>query len=212
VTGDDAETLIARLIAGDGAELPPWLVPEISKARCTLAWSVAREAEYSTRKELLRKMRAIQAAVELVRKSILGLDIANVLLDGDDQFLNQNEMYHGLGDLAARAAKIVNRIPARKGRDKFFPRADALILQVNCALMVCVIWKRAHGESPPSSNLRAQHACDGLWKAAGGPTLGRWGTSKDGASVAVWRDYLRTALRSTESKEARFLDRKLDDG
>jgi hypothetical protein len=210
--GGDEHVRIARLIAGAGVELPEWLVPVIAKACDTLQWSVKKEAEYPGRQALRKRLQTLQAAIECVRENIRDLDISTILLAGDNQFHNQNETYHGLGDLAARVASAIAKIPVRKGRDKFFVRPDGLALQVNCALMVCVIWNRVHGKWAPNTNPGAQQACAELWAAAGGRSVERWGATKDGASVAVWRDHLRRAKKSAGSAETEFIQRSLGTG
>jgi hypothetical protein len=207
--GDDDIVGIARLILGATKELPEWLVPVIGKALATLAWSVKTEPKYPSREELRKRLQALSAAIENVRKEIRDLSLSTLLLRGDDQFHNENEMYHGLGDLAVRVTGTIDRIPSRKGRDKFFGRPEGLTLQVNCALMVSTIWVRVHGKSPPNTAKSAQQACAALWEAAGGEILGRWGKTAHGASVVVWRDHLREAKRSADSAEAAFILRSL---
>src|SRR5271155_4954354 len=91
-----------------------------------------------------------------------------MLLAGDDAFLNQNEMYHGLGDLAGRVEKTLDSLPSGKGRYKYFWRRDGATPRENCALMVSVLWEQIHSVVPPSAKAEAQEACAALWKAAGG--------------------------------------------
>lgn len=200
---------IARLIAGDGVELPEWLVMATETARATLDWILRHEQKYPSRKELRKRLKNLSIAIEFVRGNLRDLTISTMLLSGDAQFYNQNEMYHGLGDLAARVANTIEKIRSGKGRDKSFVRPDGLIPQVICALMVCIVWNRMRGEDPPNSNRAAQQVCAHLWATADGEGRRRWGATADDASVAVWRDHLRTAKSSMDLPEAGALQRLL---
>jgi hypothetical protein len=194
---------IARVVCG-GDEPPDWLVSALETACNSLSWQVHAEARYPSRNALLKRLRALEAAAELVRASLRDIDMTMILLNGDWQFLNQNEMHHGLGDVARRAKRIIDAIPKRQGRDKFFVRSEGLTLHVNCALTVSIIWERAHGCWPPVNNDTAQQTCDMLWAAAGGPEFGGWGGSDSG-----WRNHLRAAKAAGQSMEAKHIRRLL---
>lgn len=90
---------IARVICG-GDEPPDWLVSALETARNSLSWQVHVEARCPSRNALLKRLRALEAAAELVRANLRDIDMTMILLNGDWQFLNQNEMHHGLGDVA----------------------------------------------------------------------------------------------------------------
>lgn len=194
---------IARIVSGDD-EPPDWLVSTLETARDSLAWQVHAEAQYPSRNALLKRLRALEAAAELVRANLRDIDMSTMLLNGEWQFLNQNEMFHGLGDVARRAKRMIDAIPKRQGRDKFFVRRDGLTPQVNCALMVSIIWERANGCWPFVNDGNAHQTCDMLWTAAGGPEFGGWGGSDSG-----WRNHFRAAKAAGQSMEAKHIRRLL---
>jgi len=194
---------IARVICG-GDEPPDWLVSALETACDSLAWQVHAEAQYPSRNTLLKQLRTLEAAAEFVRANLRDIDMSTILLNGESQFLNQNEMYHGLGDVARRAKRMIDAIPKRQGRDKFFVSRDGLKPQVNCALMVSIIWERAHGCWPFVNDDNAHQTCDMLWTAAGGPEFGGWGGSDSG-----WRNHLRAAKAAGQSMEAKHIRRFL---
>jgi hypothetical protein len=211
---DDGDALIAGIIAGDKA--PPWLVLAVSKARATLAWTIKKEREYPHRKELRARLKKLADAVQTVRAAMYeDFDLMIMLRAGDDFILNENETFHGLGDLAERTRKTLAAVPARKGKDKYFWRSEGATPRQNCALMVSILWERVRSAAPPKSNVQAQEACAALWAAAGGlverdgKIVGKWGTTRVGASVSVWRDHLRAAKLLSQSEEAKFLRRSL---
>ncbi len=213
MTGED-ET-IALLIAVSGEEPPSWLGASVSKARGTLAWTIQKEREYPTRKELQARLKELASAIETVRKAMLDIDLATLLRAGDDFLLNENETYHGLGALAERVKNRLVELPVRKGRDKFFGRPEGATPQQNCALMVSILWERVHSAAPKADDRQAQKACAELWAAAGGlverdgKIVGHW-SGRSNPSTAVWRDHLRAAKKLDDSKETRLLRRSLD--
>jgi hypothetical protein len=210
-TTDD---VIARLIASAG-EPPRWLIAAVSKARLTLTWTIKKEREYPGRKELRLQLKKFAAAIETVREGMRDFDMATLLRAGDNFFLNENETYHGLSDLAERVSKTLGAIPLRKGRDKHFRRSEGATPQQICALMVSALWERARSAVPLNTEKCAQKACAALWVAAEGPVevdgkiVGSW-TDRTNPSTAVWRDHLRAAKKLAESEEANFLRRSLD--
>jgi len=115
------------------------------------------------------------------------------LLDGDPAFLNQNETYHGLGDIAERAARVRDQRPQGQGAGKLYPASAAGPNEKElCALIVMIAWRSHSGKWP--KNTRAMHeACEALWRTAGGQTVARgWGV--DGLdSVTAWRAHFRRA-------------------
>jgi hypothetical protein len=114
---------IARLIAGDAPPFP--LVFFIRKARDTLANTIKKEREYPYRNELLARLEKLDAAIETVRSGMRDFDMSTILLAGDGSFLNQNETYHGLGDLAERVKGRWATSPEARGGTSFLadPRA-----------------------------------------------------------------------------------------
>ena len=212
----DRDEVIARLIAA-ADEPPPGLVAAVAKARATLVWTIQKERGYPYRNELRARLEKLAAAVETVRNGMRDLDMSTLLLGGDAFFLNQNETYHGLGDLGEKVKRTLSDLPVRKGSDKFFGRLAGASPQQNCALMVSVLWKQIHSIAPPGTKAEAQEACAALWKAAGGSIkrsrrkiAGRWGIPSGGVSTEVWRDHLRAAKRLAESDEAKFLRHSLN--
>ena len=210
----DEEDTIARFIARSTEEPPLWLHAAVEKAMDTLAWTIQEERKYPTRKELQSRLKALASAIETVRQAMLDLDLATLLLAGDNLFLNQNETFHGLGDLAERVKIQLGKIPIRKGRDKFYARPDGATPQQNCALMVRILWEFVHSAAPKPDDMRAQKACAGLWAAAGGlverggKVIGHW-SDRANPSTAVWRDHLRATKTLDNSEEAMFLRRSL---
>jgi hypothetical protein len=213
VTNNDQ--LIASLIAGDAP--PRGLAVAVAKAIATLAWTIQKEGEYPHRSVLRARLQKLHAAIETVRGEIRDLDMSRLLRGKDDFFLNQNETYHGLGDLAERVKRSLSHLPKRKGRDKFFGGLGGASAQENCALMISILWEQIHFAPPANTKAEAQEACAALWKAAGGTVKGR--RRKTGqklrlpsarGSTEVWRDHLRAAKRLAASEEAKFLRRSLD--
>ncbi len=211
---NDASGDIARLIAGN--EPPSWLVVAVSKARATLAWTVKKEREYPHRKELRARLKKLAVAIETVREAMLrDFDLMTLLRAGDDFLLNENETYHGLGDLAERVKRTLGDLPARKGRYKYFWRSEGATPQQVCALMVSVLWERVRSTPPPNTNAEAQEACAALWAAARGPVkpkrkiVRKVRIPRDSTSTEVWRDHLRAAKLLAQSDEAKFLRRSL---
>ena len=212
----DREEAIARLILVTAdQELPPWLVGAVRKARSTLAWMIRQERAYPGRKVLRRRLEVLAKAAEFVRGEMRNLDIAMLLRAEDSSLLNESETYQGLADLAARARRTLDALPARQGPDKYFGRPEGATPQQNCALMVSILWEAVHSKAPPNTNANAQEACAKLWGAAGGPVKPRskiglkWRIPSDSASTEVWRDYLREVKRGVGTKEAEFLRQSL---
>jgi hypothetical protein len=213
----DTDEAIARLIATPD-EPPLWLLSAVEKARATLAWTIKKEREYPNRKEMRVRLVGLAAAIDTVREAMRDFDLATLLRAGDNFFLNENETYRGLGDLAERVSKTLEAIPTRKGPDKYFGRSEGATPQQICALMISVLWKEVRSKPPPNTNANAQEACLALWATAGGlakrkrgrKIAGRWRIPSDGASTEVWRDHLRAAKRLVNSDEAKFLRRSLD--
>jgi hypothetical protein len=207
---------IALLIAGQ--DPPSWLSAAVAKARATLACTIRKEREYPSRKAMRARLVKLAAAIDTVRGAMFDFDLAMLLRAGDNSFLNENETYHGLGDLAERVHKTLDALPARKGPDKYFWRSEGATPQQNCALMISVLWEEVHSDAPPNTNANAQEACAALWAAASGPVkrgrkiAGKWRIPSDGTSTEVWRDHLRAAKRRAESEEAKFLKRSLVPG
>ena len=196
---------IAQLIAGD--EPPRWLTPAVQKLCTTLKWAVAKEAEYPTRQELRKKLKALANAIDVVRGSLRDFQISTLLLSREHGFQHQNEMDHALSNYADMVGGEMIKIPSGPGSNKHFASPQGLSCAVNCALMVCLIWERVHDRWPPKSNHTAHNACASLWAAAGGRTLYKPGVSD---SVVVWRDHIRSAEKATSSPEAEFIQRSLD--
>ncbi len=204
---------IALLIAGQ--DPPSWLSVAVAKARATLAWTIRKESEYPSRKAMRARLGKLAAAIDTVREAMVDFDLAMLLRAGDNFFLNENETYHGLGDLAERVRKTLDALPPRKGSDKYFWRSEGATPQQNCALMISILWEEVHSKAPPNTNANAQEACAALWAAASGPVkrgrkiAGKWRIPSDGTSTEVWRDHLREAKLRNESEEAKFLKRSL---
>jgi hypothetical protein len=196
---------IARIICSGDEPPSDWLVSALETARDALAGAVSAEAQYPSRNTLLDRLRTLEAAAKFVRANLRDSVMAPMLLNGDWQFLNQNEMHHGLGDVARRAKRMIDAIPKRQGRDKFFV-GEGLTPQVKCALMASIIWERAHGRWPPVDNYNAKNTCDMLWTAAGGSKSGGgWGGTGDQVSVSGWRNHLRAAKAAGQSMEAKHI-------
>jgi hypothetical protein len=215
----DRDEAIARLVfAAADRELPPWLVAAVRKARETLAWIIRQERAYPGRKVLRRRLEALAAAAEFVRRETRDIDMAMLLRAGDSSLPNERETYQGLGDLAERVRKALDAVPERQGQDKYFGRPNGATPQQNCALMVSILWEEVHSKAPPNTNANAQEACAKLWAGAGGPVRhrrksgGKVRMSSGSASTEVWRDHLREAKRGVGAEEAEFLIQSLVPG
>lgn len=207
---------IALLIAGQ--DPPSWLSAAVAKARATLAWTVGKEREYPSRRVMRARLGKLAASINTVREAMFDFDLATLLRAGDSFFLNENETYHGLGDLAERVRKTLEALPPRKGSDKYFLRSEGATPRQNCALMISILWEEVHSRAPPNTNANAQEACAALWVAASGPVkrgrkvAGKWRIPSDGTSTEIWRDHLREAKLRAGSQEAKFLKRSLIPG
>jgi hypothetical protein len=88
---------IALLIARQ--DPPSWLSTAVATARLTLAWTIRRENEYPSRKATRARLEKLAAAIDTVREEMVDFDLAMLLRAGDKFLPNENEIYHGLGDL-----------------------------------------------------------------------------------------------------------------
>ncbi len=157
------------------------------------SFAIKREATYPSRPKLHRRLKAIEKAARMLMDELPDLQIHALLLDGDERIENENETYHGLRDIAARAAQVRARKPPKQGRGKLYPEAAiGPNLMDMCALMVGLMFERGCGRWPGKSNAEAHRLCEALWKAAGGRPRVGWG--KPG-SVVVWRKHLKTAQK-----------------
>ena len=189
-------------------EAPAWLTEALPKLRDMLRFSIEREPVYPSRPELHRRLGAIEDAARLLIKEMPDLHILALLLAGDEQIENENELFHGLRDMADRAA--LARKPRKQGRGARYPETAIGPSSMElCALMIAVAYYQAHRRWPGKNNGVAHQACEALWKFAGGPrrlgrgkprspslakettAAGSWGKSGS-ATVAVWRRYLKT--------------------
>jgi hypothetical protein len=158
-----------------------------------LSFAIKRDATYPLRPELHERLEAIENAARLLMDELRDLQITALLLDGDERIENENEMYHGLSDIAARAARVRALKPRKQGRGKFYPAAAiGPSLMDTCALMVGLMFERGCGRWPGKSNAEAHRLCEALWKAAGGPRRLGWGKAGF-ATVEVWRRHLAAA-------------------
>lgn len=198
---------VARFV-NKGSDPPEWLRAASAIARDALAWTAQSDADFLPREKLREQLRALEAAAEFVRANLCDINVSTLLLNGDTHFLNQNEMYHGLGDVARRAARTLDLVPVGPGRNKFFGPSAGLAPRVVCALMISIIWRRVHGAPPPVTNKQAQEACEALWTEAGGSNSGKW-AALDRKSVSTWREHLIGAKEAENSSEARHVTRLL---
>jgi hypothetical protein len=207
----DPDRLIAAFITLP--ESPPdWLVLAARKARQTLTWTIRKDAEYPGRAEWRKRLERLQTAAKELRAALEDFGTHALLWGADEYLFNDVPRYDFLDDLDERINARLNEIPSRQGRDKFYPRSDGATPQENCALMISCLWEKIHSNPPHNTSEEAQMACAALWKASGGSTTGRWGTTADSESVSVWRDHLRTAKNLAFSKEAEFFRRSLMEG
>jgi hypothetical protein len=174
-------------VPSGGAPAP--LVPALATLSEMLSNAIEGEATYPSRPELHRRLKAIEDAARLLTRESLDLKILALLLDGDERIENQNETYHGLKDIAARAARA-NARPRKQGRGKLYPKAPTWPSPMElCALMIETIWQQHTGQRPPVNNAKVHQLCEALWrKAAGGGRRTAWGDSASG-----WRNHLRAA-------------------
>jgi hypothetical protein len=208
---NNADRLIAAFITLP-EDPPDWLVLAACKARQTLTWTIRKEADYPGRAEWRKRLERLESAAKEVRAALDNFDTHALLWGADEYLFNDVPRYDFLDDLDERIKALLNEIPSRQGRDKFYSRSDGAMLQENCALMISCFWEKVHSAPPPNTSDDAQNACAALWTASGGSTTGRWGITVDSESVSVWRDHLRTAKELSFSKEAEFFRRSLIEG
>ena len=150
--------------------MPAWLEKAASPTLIPqLRYAIEREAAYPSRTELLQRLEAIEQAARLLMRELPDLQIHSLLLDRDERIENENEMYHGLKDMAARAAGARERNPRRQGRGELYsePAAGPNLME-HCALIYAVVHHHEFGRWP-KNDAKARQACEALWKAAGGP-------------------------------------------
>jgi|SRR6516165_8532346 hypothetical protein len=82
--------------------LPAWLKDLPYGLIEMLHWAIEKEIDYPGRPELYERLKVIIDAARFLRQEMADREMSNLLLDGDPAFLNQNETYHGLGDLVDR--------------------------------------------------------------------------------------------------------------
>jgi hypothetical protein len=154
-----------------------------------LSYSIKQEAAYPSRPKLLRRLTKIEESAQLVMREMSDRQMRALLLNGDVWIKNEIEMYHGLCDIAARAASYA-RTPRKQGRGQLYPPAAiGLSSKELCALIVSMMHHRLIGEWLAKGSAKSHRLCEDLWKAAGGTRRG-WSDSLGG-----WRNQLRTAER-----------------
>jgi hypothetical protein len=159
----------------------------------TLSFVIKQDKIYPSRPKLHRRLEAIEKAARLLMDELSELRINALLRDGDERIENENELYHRLRDLAARAARVRARNPRTQGRGKLYPKAAIGPNPMElCALMVGLAYCEGLGRWPGKRNAKAHQNCEALWKAAGGPRRLGWGKSGS-ATVAVWHHHLKAA-------------------
>ena len=175
--------------------LPPWLETLLHGPIEALRFAIKKEADYPTRPELYGRLEAIENAARLLRKELPDLRMRQLLLDGDQTFLNQNETYHGLHDIAERAARVRAQNPPRQGLGKLYPKdARGPSEPQLCALIVMIAWRRHTGEWP-ENNKAMQEACAALWRTAGGKNTALGWADGGFESVIAWRTHMRMAAK-----------------
>jgi hypothetical protein len=199
-----------------GGTVPPSIAKALPTLIKMLSYAIEREATYPRRPELHRRLEAIEKSARLLIREMLDLRILALLLDGDERIENENEMYHGLRDIADRAARVRASNPPTQGLGKLYPEgATGPSPMVLCALIVAMAYHQGNGRWPGKNSARAHQLCEALWKAAEGPPRrGRgepreppaskhgqnskaeinWGKSGS-ATVVVWRKHLKVARK-----------------
>jgi hypothetical protein len=86
--------------------------------------------------------------------------------------------------LIDRTDTALSAIPAGKGRNKYNPNRTP---QEICALAVCLIWKRLHGEEPRYATSASNEACNELWRLAGGDL------QDNSNNLQRWQGHIQTA-------------------
>jgi hypothetical protein len=192
--------------------LPPWLETLPHGPIEALRFAIKKEADYPTRPELYERLQAIENAARLLRKELPDLRMRQLLLDGDQTFLNQNETYHGLHDIAERAARVRAQNPPRQGRGKLYPEnARGPNERVLCALIVMIAWKRHNGDWP-KNNATMHEACAALWRTAGGKNIALGWADGRPESVIAWRAHMGTAanFRPPQHPAGRIIENFFD--
>jgi hypothetical protein len=131
----------------DSGERPEdWLRAKLIE---TLRYAIKREAIYPNRPTLYDRLEDVEKAARLLMDELPDLQIHALLLDGDDRIENENETYHGLCDIAARAARVRAHKPPKQGRGKLYPEAAIGPNPMElCALMVSIGWHEKRREWP----------------------------------------------------------------
>ncbi len=180
--------------------LPSWLVNALPKLQDRLRYAIEREATYPRRPELLGRLETIEKSARLLMCEMPDLRIRALLLDGDERIENENEIYHGLRDIADRAARVRARNPRKQGRGNLYSKvATGPNPMELCALMVAMVHCHGNGRWPGKGNVKVHQNCEALWKAAGGPQRAGWG---EPISVAVWRNHLKAAQKYRPPQQA----------
>ena len=176
----------------DSGERPEdyWLREKLIK---TLRYAIKREENYPNRPTLYDRLEEIEKAARLLIDELEDLQITALLFDGDEDPENTRKVYHGLCDIAARAARVPARRPRTKGRGRLYPEADIGPNPMElCALMVSIYWHEKRRQWPGNDTLEVHQACELLWRNADGPARPAWGKPD---SLVTWRNHLRAAQK-----------------
>lgn len=181
--------------AAEPTLLPTWLETLPHGPIEALRFAIKKETDYPARPELYERLEAIENAARLLRKELPDLLMRQLLLDGDHTFLNQNETYHGLHDIAERARRVRTQNPPRQGRGKLYPENACGPSEPElCALIVMIAW-RVHTCEWPKNNATMHGACAALWRAAGGKDITQWRPGGSFKSFSAWHAHMRKAKK-----------------
>jgi hypothetical protein len=183
-----------------------------------LRYNINREKEYP--KDLYRSIRAMDVAARLLIENIPNLQIRALLLEERDRFENENETWHGLGDIADCTGRLLTRLGDKRNRSKLYPDGARLDAKGLCAFIVSIAWWLETDKWPGRKNRRVQQMCEDLWAKASGSSRPRRNTGEPqpsrpdicpaknwgrlgSESVAAWKHHL-DACHKVSRKDPQF--------
>jgi hypothetical protein len=171
-----------------------------------LAFTIGREADYPSNRELHERLETIEAlsrrgrasaARERVLRELADPRIFGLLTNGDariERTFSPRLHPPNLPYVGRLAAEARARVPRRQGRRKFYPAAGPASLEY-CALIVSLAWQKDAGKRPGRANATAQLICELLWRTAGGRAHRAHRGEDAPDTFATWREHLVAARR-----------------
>ncbi|WP_428489545.1 hypothetical protein [Rhodopila sp.] len=188
---------LASLIAGN-APRPDWLHTALRRAIAALRYGIQSEGQIPGRQELRKQLTALRKAAADIAAALDHPPVIRALaaLAPVDEETDR-QMFQAVTTLIDRTATVLGEIPAGKGRNKFNPNRTPHEI---CALAICLIWNRSHGEEPRYATSASNEACNQLWRLAGGEL------QDNSNNLQRWQDRIQAAnavMRSGGDASAR---------